>query len=45
VPKIASDDAHELSEVGRAWIEVPKTKSPDRLLQAVKAGDFSLGFV
>jgi len=45
VPKIASDDAHEISEVGRAWIEVAKTQSPDRLLQAVKAGDFSLGFV
>jgi len=43
--KIASDDAHELCEIGRAWIEVPKTKSPDRLLRAIKAGDFSLGFV
>jgi len=45
LPKIASDDAHELNEIGRAWIEVPKTKSADRLLRAIKAGDFSLGFV
>ena len=45
VPKIASDDAHEMSEVGRAWIETPKVKSADQLLKAIKAGDFSLGFV
>ena len=45
VPKIASDDAHEMVEVGRAWIETPKVKSADALIRAVKAGDFSLGFV
>lgn len=45
VPKIASDDAHELSEVGRAWIETPKVNSADQLLRAIKAGDFSLGLV
>jgi hypothetical protein len=43
-PKIASDDAHEPHEFGRAWIEMPDAKDPDRALRAVKAGDFEVKF-
>lgn len=44
VPKIASDDAHEPQEIGRAWIELPETRDPDQVIRAVKAGDFQVGF-
>ena len=43
-PKIASDDAHEPGECGRAWIEMDATADPDRMIRAVKAGDFQVGF-
>jgi hypothetical protein len=39
IPKIATDDAHEPGDCGRAWIETPTTHDPDQLLRAIKAGD------
>jgi predicted metal-dependent phosphoesterase TrpH len=45
VPKIASDDAHESYDVGRAWIETRDTKDPDQLIRAIKAGEFRNGFL
>jgi len=44
VPKIASDDAHEPHDCGRAWIEMADTRDPDRVIRAVKAGDFRAAF-
>jgi len=43
-PKLASDDAHEPGECGRAWIETRSFSDPDRLIRAVKAGDFKTAF-
>jgi hypothetical protein len=39
IPKIATDDAHEPGDCGRAWIETPDTTDPDRLIRAIRAGD------
>jgi DNA polymerase III alpha subunit len=44
-PKIATDDAHEPPECGRAWIETADTRDVDRALRAVKAGDFEVRFL
>ena len=44
IPKIASDDAHEPSECGRAWIETPATRDPDQLIRAIKARNFTIRF-
>lgn len=43
-PKIATDDAHEPQECGRAWIETPQTNNPDQVLRAIKVGDFTVNF-
>lgn len=44
LPKVATDDAHEESAVGRAWIEVDNVLTRDALIKAIKANDFGLGF-
>jgi hypothetical protein len=41
-PKIATDDSHELYDVGRAWIETEEFKNPDRLFRAIRAGEFEI---
>lgn len=40
VPAIATDDAHHPGECGRAWVEMEFSRNPDRVLQAIIAGDF-----
>jgi predicted metal-dependent phosphoesterase TrpH len=42
--KVATDDAHRESHVGRAWVEVEAPRSRDAILRAIKAGDVRLGF-
>lgn len=42
--KVASDDAHEPHDCGRAWVEVPDTTDPDRVIRSVRAGDCALRF-
>jgi hypothetical protein len=42
--KVASDDAHEPGDCGRAWIEMDPLKSADHIIRAVKAGDFQARF-
>jgi hypothetical protein len=44
LPKVATDDSHRRSDVGRAWIEVEAAREPDAILRAIKAGDFGVGF-
>jgi len=44
LPKVATDDSHQASHIGRAWIEVNAARSPDAILRAIKAGDFTTGF-
>jgi hypothetical protein len=44
LPKIASDDAHFFSQCGKAWIEVDSSRDRDAILQAVKTGNFRMGF-
>ena len=39
-PKIASDDAHTLLGVGRAWIELDAKREKDSILMAIKQGEF-----
>jgi hypothetical protein len=39
-PKIATDDSHTRLGCGRAWIEMDAPRDRDRILRAVKAGDF-----
>jgi hypothetical protein len=39
-PKVASDDAHTLLGVGRAWIEMDAARDKDDILRKVKQGDF-----
>ncbi|MCX7680095.1 MAG: PHP domain-containing protein [Spirochaetes bacterium] len=40
LPKIASDDAHGLVGIGRAWIELDARRNKDSIIKAIKAGDF-----
>jgi hypothetical protein len=44
LPKVATDDAHDHTHIGRAWIEVSAARDPDAILRAIKAGDFTAGF-
>lgn len=44
VPKIASDDAHEPGDCGRAWIEMEDSRDPDEIIKRIRAGDFRAGF-
>ena len=39
-PRIATDDSHERSGCGRAWIELDAPRDGAAILRAVKAGDF-----
>jgi predicted metal-dependent phosphoesterase TrpH len=39
-PIIASDDAHTLLGVGRAWIELDAKREKDSILRAIKKGKF-----
>ncbi len=39
-PKIASDDAHAMVGIGRAWIELDAKREKDSIIKAIKAGDF-----
>jgi hypothetical protein len=39
-PKIASDDAHGMVGIGRAWIELDAKREKDSIIKAIKAGDF-----
>jgi len=40
LPKVATDDAHEIYDIARAWIETDDFKEPDQLFRAIKAGEF-----
>jgi hypothetical protein len=37
---VATDDAHTRMMCGRAWIEMDCDRDKDKILRAVKAGDF-----
>lgn len=39
-PMIASDDAHTLVGVGRAWIELDARRDKDDIIRTIKRGDF-----
>lgn len=39
-PKLASDDAHSMVGVGRAWIELDAKRDRDSIIRAIRAGDF-----
>jgi predicted metal-dependent phosphoesterase TrpH len=39
-PKIASDDLHTLVGIGRAWIELDTQRDKDRIIRAIKRGEF-----
>ncbi|MFP4476622.1 MAG: hypothetical protein ACLFOY_13780 [Desulfatibacillaceae bacterium] len=39
-PKVATDDSHNKSMCGRAWIEMECPRDKDAILRAVKEGDF-----
>jgi histidinol phosphatase-like PHP family hydrolase len=41
-PQIATDDAHELRDVARCWIETEECKNPDRLFKAIRASQFQI---
>jgi histidinol phosphatase-like PHP family hydrolase len=43
-PKVATDDAHQPQDCGKAWIEMENAKDPDRVVRAIKAGDFQARF-
>lgn len=42
--KVATDDAHKPVHFGRAWVEVDAPRDRDAIIQAIRAGDFELGF-
>ena len=44
LPKIATDDAHEIYDIARGWIETDDFKEPDFLARAIKAGEFIAKF-
>ncbi len=39
-PKVATDDSHTRIGCGRAWIEMDVQRDKDKILKAIKAGDF-----
>jgi len=39
-PKLASDDAHSLVGIGRAWIELDAEKNKDSIIREIKNGGF-----
>lgn len=44
-PAIASDDAHTLLGIGRAWIEMDAKKDRDSIIRTIRNGDFWNCFV
>jgi len=44
LPKVATDDGHRDEDFGRAWVEVEAARSPDAILRAIKAGEFTVRF-
>lgn len=42
--KLATDDAHQPSDVGRAWVEVLAERDKDSILRSLRAGKVRLGF-
>ncbi len=39
-PKIAADDAHTTIGIGRAWIELDTKRDKDKIIMAIKQGEF-----
>jgi hypothetical protein len=39
-PKVATDDSHTKSGCGRAWIEMDCMRDKDKIIKAIKSGDF-----
>lgn len=39
-PKIASDDSHTLTGIGRAWVEMDAQRDKDSIIKAIRQGDF-----
>jgi len=39
-PKIASDDSHTLTGIGRAWVEMDAKRDKDSIIEAIRQGDF-----
>jgi hypothetical protein len=44
LPKVATDDAHEIYDIGRGWVETENFTDPDLLIRAIRAGEFSSKF-
>jgi hypothetical protein len=43
-PRVAADDAHDLSGCGRAWIELDGDREKDAILTAIREGRFQNGY-
>jgi hypothetical protein len=43
-PRVAADDAHDLSSCGRAWIELDCDRDRDAILKAIREGRFQNGY-
>ncbi|MDD4091962.1 MAG: PHP domain-containing protein [Smithellaceae bacterium] len=39
-PKIASDDSHTHTGIGRAWVELDAKREKDSIIQAIRSGEF-----
>ena len=39
-PKIASDDSHTLTGIGRAWVELDAKREKDSIIHAIRHGEF-----
>jgi hypothetical protein len=39
-PKVATDDSHTKTGCGRAWIEMDCMRDKDKIIRAIKSGDF-----
>jgi hypothetical protein len=39
-PKVATDDSHTKAGCGRAWIEMDCMRDKDKIIKAIKSGDF-----
>jgi hypothetical protein len=39
-PKVATDDSHTKTGCGRAWIEMDCMRDKDKIIKAIKSGDF-----
>jgi len=43
-PRVAADDSHDLSDFGRAWIELDSKRNKDSILAAIRAGHCRNGY-